>query len=219
MNARTQHAIQIALLVISLLAIIVLWNSIPETIPTHYNIKGEADSYGSKTSFIWVLPGAMLFVYILISALPYIDPKKYVDQFMSTYRAIGIIVNTFLFMLFIYLLLSWTGHVPAGRSWAPGIAILLMLALGNFFSKLKPNYFIGIRVPWTLENETVWTKTHRMAGYLWVIASLVMLPLYLLLPDNLIEGFFMGYFALIAGVPVIYSFLLFRKMKATETRS
>jgi uncharacterized membrane protein len=215
MNTRIHYAIQVAFIVVTIALIALFWNNIPATVPVHYNLAGEANGYGSKST-IMLFPASMLFINLLIYFLPYIYPKKHSPEHLPAYRSLALILNGFFFVMFVYLLMGWLGHAPEGRSWVPFICILLMLALGNFFSKLKPNYFIGIRVPWTLENETVWIKTHRMAAYLWVIASLIMAALYFVLPDKLATGIFLAYLAVIIVAPVVYSFVVFRKLQQSK---
>ena len=94
-----------------------------------------------------------------------------------------------------------------------GVLILFMV-LGNYFGKLRPNYFVGIRTPWTLENETVWLKTHRLGGKVWVYGSLIMLIAKFLLPmEPFFIFIFIGFTLIIALIPIVYSYLLYKKME------
>ena len=89
---------------------------------------------------------------------------------------------------------------------------LLFAFLGNYFKTIKPNYFIGIKTPWTLENEEVWKKTHIIGGKLWFVGGLLM-ALTFLLPNEMQLYTFLGITAVITIVPIVYSYLEFKKIK------
>ena len=93
-----------------------------------------------------------------------------------------------------------------------GIGVLYII-LGNFFKTIKANYFIGIRTPWTLENEIVWKKTHQMGGILWFIGGLAIIICSLILNEELNFIVFMSITIIIAVIPIIYSFVQFKKQK------
>jgi uncharacterized membrane protein len=84
--------------------------------------------------------------------------------------------------------------------------------LGNYFKTIKPNYFIGIKTPWTLENEEVWKKTHELGGKLWFVGGLLM-ALTFVLPNNIQFYTFMGITAVITIIPILYSYRIFNKIK------
>ena len=86
--------------------------------------------------------------------------------------------------------------------------------LGNYFKTIKPNYFIGIRTPWTLENEEVWKKTHLFGGKLWFIGGLLIFILSLIIPDNYSFYVLITVTVIISILPIIYSYLEFKKLKA-----
>ena len=89
---------------------------------------------------------------------------------------------------------------------------LLFAFLGNYFKTIKPNYFIGIRTPWTLENEEVWRKTHLLGGKMWFVGGLIM-ALTFVLPESLSLYVFLGITAIISVIPIVYSYLEFKKIK------
>jgi uncharacterized membrane protein len=94
------------------------------------------------------------------------------------------------------------------------IGILIAL-LGNYFQSIRPNYFIGIRTPWTLENETVWKKTHRLGGRLWFGGGLIIIILTLILGNNkAIAITFTSIIAILVIVPIVYSYFEFLKQKS-----
>jgi len=88
----------------------------------------------------------------------------------------------------------------------------LYAILGNYFQTLKPNYFIGIRTPWTLENEQIWKKTHRLAGRLWIAGGLLTIIISFLINSNLVLVIFFGIITtIIVLVPIVFSYTEFQK--------
>ncbi|MDX2002511.1 MAG: SdpI family protein [Chitinophagales bacterium] len=213
MTTRTHHIIQIGLMLAALVLSLIFWNKMPDRIPIHYNLQGEIDNYGPKGMLFLLFPGIGLLVYAIIQLLPMIDPKRNIRDYMDNFRSFGTILMAFLFCLYLVQLLGILGYSHNLNQYIPMLIIFMMMALGNFFGKLRPNYFIGIRTPWTLENERVWIKTHRFAGYVWVLASIVMLIAFPFLKGNFLQGLFIAYIGVLVAAPVLYSFIIYRKLK------
>ncbi len=146
--------------------------TLPDIVPTHYNIRGEADGFGGKASLTVTLPLVMLGIYGLLLVLPLIDPRRSsYPHFRSTLRVIraGLVV-------FFGLLNLVTLAAAKGIGLPMGTAIIVLLSgmfilLGNYMGRIKPNWFIGIRTPWTLSNAEVWRRTHRWSGGAFVLAG------------------------------------------------
>lgn len=192
------------------------WNQFPEQIPTHWNIKGEVDDYSGKTYGLFFPLLLNIGMYFMFKALPYIDPKKSnYPLFKSKMHVIQLATHVFISGMAIttnFVALGYKINVVAIVNIG---VVVLILVLGNYLSAVRPNYFIGIRTPWTLANEDVWVKTHRFTGRLWVAASLIMLLFYLVLPFHPIV--LIVYLATIILPPFIYSYLLFRKTEKNKT--
>ena len=95
---------------------------------------------------------------------------------------------------------------------------LLFIMMGNYFQTVRPNYFVGIRTPWTLENEQVWKKTHRLGGRIWVAGGISIVLLGLLI--NSVTAMLICFFGLIlimVLVPVVYSYMEFRKNRFDQS--
>ncbi|MEZ4885115.1 MAG: SdpI family protein [Chitinophagales bacterium] len=210
-NFWKEHLLSIVLLVLPFVLVLFFWNQIPEIIPTHWNIDGEADSFGNKWSIL-ILPFVNIGVFLLLWAIPKIDPKKSIEQFSKTYHImIGILVGL-LFLVFCIMLLTILGMIDNSTNWIMYSLIGLFLVIGNYLGKMRPNYFMGIRTPWTLENEEVWLKTHRFGGKLWVMASIVMLLLGFFAVGKTFVGLFVVYVLVIGIVPVVYSYLRYKEL-------
>ncbi len=204
---------------ISLLAVVLLpfiyisliWHTLPESVPIHWNIHGAPDRYGSKMTLL-VLSGLLpVFTYVIFSILPVIDPKKQINSMGSKYYALKFLVTLLMSALAI-LIIYMSGNKNTGEQ---SLIFLLLgvfyTVLGNYFKTIKPNYFIGIRTPWTLENENVWKKTHVLAGKWWFAGGLVVIILTLVLNEQMISIAFIAITVIIAVVPAVYSYILYRR--------
>ena len=189
------------------------WNQIPDSVPLHWNASGEIDRWGDKAE-LWVLPCMMLIpTYLILLAVPAIDPKGQISRMGVKYQHLKfIIVGSMALLCLVILHLS--GKAEASLPGPVFAVIGLMFAmLGNYFKTLKPNYFIGIRTPWTLENAEIWNKTHRLGGILWFAGGLLIAVAALLLDVTALLPAFFTAIGIMVGVPLVYSYVLFRKMK------
>jgi uncharacterized membrane protein len=172
------------------------------------------NGWESPWEAVLVLPAIALGAYLVLLFAPVIDPRRAsYALFPETVRFFRGALVAFLVGLHVLMLLGPLG-VPVDMDRIVRVTLpLLFAALGNRFGRLRHNWFFGIRVPWTLESEEVWTRTHRMAGRLWVAGGLLLLPAALLpsLPGSVVM---MTGVAVMTVVPIVYSFLLYRKLNA-----
>lgn len=206
------------ILLLPFLYIPFIWDKLPDTIPTHWNIHGEVDNYSSKTFGTLFLPLLNIGMYLLLLALPKIDPrKKNYNYFGNTYRNIRLLLTLFMTVMF-FITMQWA---MGTMEMNPKIIFILIFGLfavlGNFMRTIRSNFFIGIRTPWTLDNPEIWRRTHETGGKLWFYASLAGIIVLLLIGDRHISWFTIPYLAIIAGYPILYSYLLFRKIANTKT--
>lgn len=148
---------------------------LPEQVGVHWNYKGVPDQFGNKSYGVFLLPVIMLVLYLLTMILPKIDPKKSnYERFQDTYFRI---MNGILFFLFLFQAAQITSSlgIVNPKYVVPELVGLLFIFIGNLSPKFKPNYFVGIRTPWTLASEEVWKKTHRFGGKVFVISGLLLL--------------------------------------------
>lgn len=190
-----------------------IYSSLPATVPLHYGINGKVDRYGDKTELILV-QAVMLFtgalVYLLMKFLPAIDPKRQVKIGESTFQKLGMGVVLFLSALSIGILYTTAHHgITVDKIILP-IAGLLFAFLGNVMHSIKPNYFAGVRTPWTLESEDTWRVTHRLAGKLWFTGGIIITIATLLVPSIAATIAFMCSVAVLTLVPVVYSYIYFK---------
>ena len=195
------------LTLLPIVAGLILWNRLPEQMPTHWGMDGQVDGWSGKVFGIFGLPLILLAVHWLCAlATFYADPKKqnHSDKILHLVLWITPVLSLLLHS-FVYA--AALGMAIDMNMMMPIFLGLLFTVIGNYLPKCKQNYTIGIKIPWTLDSEENWNKTHRFAGILWVIGGLTVLVL----------GFFGAVWVYIpimiamTIVPVVYSFLLYRK--------
>lgn len=209
--------IDLAALLIWLVPVVYLvfiYTSLPVTVPMHYGMDGKVNRYGHKSELITlvaIMLGMQLFVYFLLRFLPGIDPKKQVKAGESTFQKLALGIVVFISALVIVILFS-TAHqgVKIDKLIFPLMGLLFAF-MGNVMHSIKPNYFAGIRTPWTLENEDTWRVTHRLAGKLWFGGGVILTVLTLFLPPETSTIVFMCGVGIIVFIPVIYSYIYFKK--------
>jgi len=201
----------IGIVLLPFLYLAYVWNQLPAEVPLHYNIKGEVDRYGDKSELIMIPIMLPLLIYVILSVVPYIDPKKQIQKMGNKYHDLKLILTLFMSALALFIIHS----TKSGSLGNPNVIFMIVgalyVVLGNYFKTIKANYFIGIRTPWTLESESIWKATHKLGGKIWFVGGLLALICSLVLDAKLNFMVFMGITVVIALIPVIYSFLLYRK--------
>ena len=155
---------------------IAVWSRLPERMPVHWGLGGQVDRYGSRAQAASFFPSLMLLIWLLLRFLPRIDPRRanYV-KFADTY---DLLVNSFVALfavMHVALLGAALGWPVSMERVVPALIGLQFIILGNVLPRARPNWWFGIRTPWTLSNDRVWTRTHRVGGYLLSGAGVVLL--------------------------------------------
>ena len=193
----------------------IIYPQLPSRIPTHFNIEGKADAWGGPSS-IFIGPGIMgavsIFVYILMSNLKTFDPKKYDEANDTLYSNFAVLTVAFLSALSTIIIYSSThaDEINVGKLILPLVG-LSFAGLGWYMPKFKQNYFVGFKLPWTLENETNWNETHKVAGKLWLYGGLFQTVVTLILPMKFGMIGFMLAIAVMVIIPSVFSYRLFKK--------
>ncbi len=157
------------IVVASIIVTLVVFPRLPAAIPTHWNFSGEVDGYGSRTWAAWLMPGMLVLMWGMLRWLPAIDPRgANYARFSSAFEAMIVLVMLFLFAIQMVILTSALGQPVTVDRLAPAGMGLLLICLGNLLPRARPNWFVGIRTPWTLSSDRVWERTHRVGGYLLV---------------------------------------------------
>ena len=188
------------------LAGVILWNQLPEQMPTHWNAAGEIDGWSSKPFAIFGLPLLMLAIHWICALGTSADPKK--DNHPSKVVHLVLwIVPVLSVVLHAVTYAAALGKEVRMEMVMPIVIGLVLAIVGNYLPKCKQNYTIGIKLPWTLSSEENWNKTHRFAGRLWVICGIVIIL------TGFFGGFwiFLGIVLLMVIAPFLYSYILYRK--------
>jgi immunity protein, SdpI family len=189
-----------------------VWNALPETVPIHFDASGEPNGWGGKATE-FVLIGAGFFVYFLMLLLRRIDPKNMNEGFFTNnyfkLRASLVIFLSIISVVVIHAALPDASHMAL--HWIPSLVFLLLAVLGNFMINLKPNWFIGIRTPWTLSNDVVWRKTHQVGGRIFFYGGLICVALTFLIKGAWLEGLILTFILGSALFLFGYSFWLFKQ--------
>lgn len=170
------------LLVTPFLLVACYWKDLPARVPVHWNLHNEIDGWTSKSSGLLILPLLNLGVIGLLHLLPRLDPKlrrrgDEQTRMPAVLAILRVTLAAFGLAIFCTQFFAALGrNVPTDRIVLSG-TLLLCAVVGNYSSALRPNYFVGIRTPWTLENPDTWRATHRLGGRLMFFGSLVLLVL------------------------------------------
>lgn len=211
MKHRNLLFIQTVLILIMSICGIILYNKLPDPLATHRNAYWVADEFQSKSIFqVFVFPFFAIGFMILMKVMPFLDPrKKKYEQFSEAYECIETIIIGFIAYFYAGFLLYNLNIIFQMGSFLFLWFGLFLIFWGNYASKVRWNYFLGRRTPWTLENEEVWNKTQRFAGKLAVISgfSCLINAFFLFQPIVHIIIIFIVLF-----LPCFYSYRLYNKV-------
>lgn len=208
---RLSWIVAISLTLAALALSAALYSRLPEQVPIHWNIQGQVDDYGHKSWAAFLMPGMMAALLGLFALLPWLSPKRFeVQAFKSTY--LFVMLLTIGLSGYLHALMLWAAlgnDVDVGRAVVAGVCLFFVL-LGNVLGKVRRNFYVGVRTPWTLASERVWNDTHRLAAWLFAGFGVVGFVLALL-PVPL----FCSLIAL--GVPVVvtifYSLIHYKRLE------
>lgn len=192
-----------------------IWDELPQTIPTHFGFDGSPDKFGEKKEILIapvVITITGILIYFIMRNIHKIDPKKkYTAATAGVLSKLSVVTIIFLCGLSL-VVFHWT--LKGGVDGLPVLLCgmgLFFAYIGNLLYSIKPNYFAGFRVPWALENEENWRKTHQLASKIWFTGGILLAIAALLLKLKvLVIVFFSGVF-IMTVIPVIYSYNLFRQ--------
>ena len=191
--------------------IAVAYPHLSATVPLHWDAHGRVNGWGPKWSlFLWG-PGIMTLLMLLFWALPWLSPRQFeVDSFRRTYLYIMVVVAAMLGYINLIVLAAGVGiMIDISRAVIGGISLLLAL-LGNVLGKVRRNFYIGVRTPWTIANEHVWNATHRFAAKTFFIGGLAGLACAIFGTP-----FWLALVAILTGalLPAVYSLVVYKQLE------
>jgi len=202
-----------AIILVVLLAFAVsayFYPSMPERMASHWNAEGNVDGYLQKSWGLFLLPAIIAAVGALLYFVPSIDPlRENFKSFRKEYD--GLIMVILLFLMFVHLqVLLWNAGFEVSFNMTMPVGVgMMMLYLGYIMKKVKRNWFVGIRTPWTLSSDRVWKKTHLLGSKLFLASGIIIL-LSSLVPDYTVI-IILATVLLAVIIAIVYSFLEFRK--------
>lgn len=187
---------------------VILWDKLPDQVPMHWNANGDVDRYSSKAMAVFLMPLILVaFQWICVLGTS-LDPKKQnINDKMFTLVLWIIPIISLLCNSMVYA--TALGHKVSVEIIMPLFMGALFIVIGNYLPKCKQSYTVGIKLPWTLDDEENWNKTHRMAGFLWVIGGVIIMA------TAFLGAFWLFFVVLIPMVliPFVYSYCLYKKNK------
>jgi len=212
MSTRTTVILSLIIILAVTIASAIVYPRLPEMAASHWNAAGQVDDTMPRFWAAFLMPLISVGLLLLFLAIPAIDPMKAnIAKFGSYYNAfIALII---VFMLFIHVVtLVWNlgyDQFNIGNAILPAVGLILVFA-GVMMMKAKRNFFIGIRTPWTLSNDTVWEETHKLGGKLFIAAGIITVltiflgedGIWIMLPVALLAAF----------IPIVYSYVLWRRI-------
>ncbi len=184
------------------------------SVPIHWNLAGEADRLGPAWPWAVVPPLAGLACWALVLLFPLVDPlRKNYSRFPGTLKLVRWLLPLMSVAVHVAATLAGLGVPLDHGATVRAIVAVFFVVLGNSMGKLRHNWFVGIRTPWTIASEEVWTRTHRLAAPIWVVGGLVQLA-GAFVPGTPGEVLFAVPLGAMTLVPVAYSYLAFRKLSA-----
>jgi uncharacterized membrane protein len=195
------------------LAAFIAWSypSLPDPMPTHWNAAGQPDDYTAKSTGAAILAAVPLFVMLIFRIIPAVSPHGFrTESFtgvLNNLMTASVVFSCVISVAVIRAALGAEHNMSTIVMVAVGV---LFMIIGNFLGKVRKNFFLGIRTPWTLASDEVWAKTHRLAGWCFVVAGAIMAIGSVAGPR--IEWVIVTVVA-IALVPVVYSYLAYRRIE------
>jgi uncharacterized membrane protein len=194
MNLRKSEVLALVIILLSLAIAIYFYPKMPDKIPSHWNYQGEVDGYITKFWGLFLMPIVLFMMLLLFIIIPKLDPlKSNIEKFRKYFD--GFIILLFLFIIFLQIfIILWS----KGTKLKPYIVFpvglgILFFYVGILLQNAKRNWFIGIRTPWTMSDENVWDRTHKVGGFLFKIMGVI----------SVIGTFFGKYAFLFIIIPVI----------------
>ena len=193
-------------ILLPILAGLFLWDQLPEKVPSHWNAAGQVDSWSSKGFAVFAMPAIMLAAQWLCVLATAADPKgkNHSEKMLHLVLWIMPVITTVLHVITYAVALGQPVRVEIVM---PILLGLVFIIIGNYLPKCKQNYTIGIKIPWTLDSEENWNKTHRFAGRIWVVCGFLMI---LTAFFDIFWLFFIFTIPMVFG-PLLYSYSLHKK--------
>jgi uncharacterized membrane protein len=188
-----------------------LYPRLPTQMPIHWDMGGQPNGYVPRFWGVAMWPLLIFSLAALTVSLPAISPRRFeIQSFAGVYGALMLMIQGVMLVIGMTALLVAAGFALPLSTIVPLAVGVLLMVLGNYMGKLRKNFFIGIRTPWTLTSDAVWERTHRLAGWTFVLAGVVMVIATLV---RATPGWMLMVIVAMLLIPYVYSFFIYRTLK------
>jgi uncharacterized membrane protein len=192
-------------------AAIWLYPRLPAQVPIHWDMSGQANGYAPRFWGAAMWPLLIFGLAVLTVALPAISPRRFeIKPFAGIYGALMLVIQGVMLVIGMTALLVGAGFALPLSTIVPLAIGVLLMVLGNYMGKLRKNFFIGIRTPWTLASDAVWERTHRLASWVFVLAGVAMVIATL---AHAMPGWVLAMIVAVLLIPYVYSFFIYRALE------
>lgn len=183
----------------------------PEQVVSHWNYYGQPDDYSGRATGAFAIPALLAGMYLLFLALPWLDPRsERYAEFGKIYNFIKSAIMLVLFGVYVAAGLYNLGYPVKIGSIVPWLVGGLLIVIGNYMGKIKRNWFMGVRTPWTLSSENVWNKTNRFGGFMMMLFGLSLVINPFLPKMAALVLLILGGLLVTVGT-IVYSFVLYKQ--------
>ena len=212
------------LIITTLITIAISWivafiysGYLPDPVPTHWNIDGEIDGWTAKPWGVYILPIIDTVTILLLLILPKIAPKGFrLEGALKVYYLLTLVIAVFMLAVMLFMFNAALNKGFNMTTWIMSGIGLLFIVIGNYLTKIPKNFFLGIRTPWTLSNDEVWYKTHRLSAWVFILAGLaLMLSAFTPYKQTILITVIIA----TAGIPILYSLYLYKNIEGFDEDS
>ena len=211
MNKIIKELVLWILILLPIIYLASIWQNLPSIVPTHFSNSGVANGWSHKSMLIYVTCGLGFGFYLIMLVIPYLDPRKNIMKMGQKYYNIRFILTFFIALILTFLIYSSNG----GTFKNPNLYLLILgnvfVFLGIIFKSIKPNNFIGVRTPWSMESDYNWKKTHQLAAPILIWGGAILNALPFIFPHKAAKTVIvLGIAFIIVIVPHVYSYIVYR---------
>ena len=211
MNRRQAFIVGLCLVIIAAGVSAFFYDRVPPIMPSNWDAAGRVNGYMPRFWGLAMMPLIMAFTWSLLPILPRISPRQFsLGDSIGAFNLVVIGILAVFLALHIVIVQAATGAAIRIQTVVPALVGALLIFIGNYMSKLRKNFFIGVRTPWTLASDEVWSRTHRLAGWAFALGGIALIVESIVGVNPLV---FTAIIALVVALPVVYSYVLYKKIE------
>jgi uncharacterized membrane protein len=198
---------------------LIVWKQAPPQMASHFDEYGHPNDYSGKAFALLMIPFVNLALYFILYFIPLIDPRyRNYRLFGSSYQNIRLLIHVLMIGFYVYSVQAALRNGDVNNNLIVAGMLLFFAFLGNYMRTVRSNFFIGIRTPWTLSNDEVWRKTHELGGKIWFYGGLLLAIIVFFLPSSEAVIVMASAVGLMAIIPVVYSYILYRRIMGAPSK-